>query len=146
MMAGKAKVFNDLFTLKLIMSASDPKDQKRYGRQVKGFNNDKWLAHATDIVTIGNTMKFGQNPDLLNWAFDIKSEYINMVEASPYDKIWGIGMRSNNPNAQYECMWNGQNLLGKSLDRAFYFIDGEARNIVNQDYLDMYKRVSKIFV
>lgn len=145
MMAGKAKVFNDPFTLGLIMSASNPKDQKRYGRQVKGFNLDIWMEHATDIVTIGNMMKFSQNEELFDWALDIKSQYMNMVEASPYDRIWGIGMGSKNPCAQDESLWEGKNLLGKSIDKAFYFIDGEMRNIVNQEYLDMYNTVLKIF-
>ena len=106
------------------------------------------MEHAMDIVTIGNAMKFGQNPVLESWLFGIKETHKYMVEASPYDRVWGIGLREDNPYAQNEETWNGENRLGKCIDKAYEFLDGERDPFTgenNPEYSDMYHRVAKLF-
>ena len=38
-----------------------------------------------------------------------------LVEASPYDAIWGIRLAASSPEAQDPMKWRGQNLLGFAL-------------------------------
>ena len=118
MMSAKAKLFDDYQTFDKIMSTTNPKYQKSYGRMVKNFDSDKWDEYATDIVIIGNVMKFNSH-SLWGWLSGIKKDYKYMVEASPYDKIWGIGLRENDPLCLNKETWQGQNLLGQCIDIAY---------------------------
>ncbi len=95
-----------------IMSASDPKNQKAIGRKVKNYNDDDWNEVNVDIVTYGNFLKFQQNPDLLQYLYETKDLYL--VEASPYDKKWGIGLAAGDPKIEDQSIW-GSNLLGKCI-------------------------------
>ena len=115
MMAEKARLFNDEQTLAKIMSTVDPADQKRYGREVKGFNKDKWEAVARDIVYKGCLAKFSQNEDLKKVLLNTVGT--TLVEASPEDKIWGIGLRKDDPRAKNRATWLGTNWLGECLNR-----------------------------
>lgn len=113
MMASKARLFNDQETLLKIMSTSDVREQKHLGRVVKNFNADIWADKCLDIVIKGNYAKFSQNPDMKNDLLDTGDRI--MVEASPYDKIWGIGIGEDHPDILDESKWQGTNLLGKAL-------------------------------
>lgn len=115
MMAEKARLFNDRDTESLILKAKSPKEQKALGRQVKGFNEDVWNQHDMDIVENGNYAKFTQNMQLLKIL--LAGEGTTFVEASPYDKIWGIGLAANDPRATVRSQWKGQNKLGIVLTR-----------------------------
>lgn len=141
MMAGKAFVFEDKESLDKIMYSQMPNEQKRLGRKVKGFNNEEWFKFATDIVTIGNIEKFKQNPNLMTSLYTIKQEYDIIVEASPYDKIWGIGLAEDDPRCLIEDEWQGLNLLGVCIEEAFEIIN----NGKDSRYDHMLNIVNEIF-
>lgn len=113
MMARKAELFSDDVTLKKILSADDPGEAKKLGREVKGFNEALWLEKRFDLVVEGNVAKFSQNKNLKE--FLIKTQNRILVEASPVDKIWGIGMASDHAQVSNPYKWKGLNLLGYAL-------------------------------
>ena len=121
MMAHKALLFKDYTTYKKIMQTTNPKDIKRLGREVKNFDEKLWDCHKFNIVREGNYLKFSQNEDLLNILLLTKDTIL--VEASPYDKIWGVGLDVKNSDINNPYKWKGQNLLGYALmyvrDRLF---------------------------
>ncbi len=108
MMYQKAMLFNDEKTAARILRQSDPKKIKALGREVRGFREDVWEDNKYQIVVQGNLLKFGSNQNLLKMLTNTGDAYL--VETSPYDRIWGVGTSSANPDD-----WNGQNLLGKAL-------------------------------
>ncbi|MEP2236791.1 MAG: NADAR family protein, partial [Maribacter sp.] len=77
------------------------------------FDADIWNRHKYDIVKKGNYLKFKQNEDLLTFLLSTNNRIL--VEASPHDNIWGIGMTANDEHIQNPDMWKGQNLLGYAL-------------------------------
>jgi ribA/ribD-fused uncharacterized protein len=116
MMHQKALFFGDKEIAKKIMGTNSPKTQKALGRKVTPFDAGKWDGVARDVVLQGNLAKFKQNPDLL--AKLLATKGTTLVEASPYDKIWGIGLKEDNPKAQNRATWNGKNWLGQVLTAA----------------------------
>lgn len=115
MMAEKARMFGDTEREALIMKARDPDIQKRLGRQVRKFNEGRWNARARDIVYEGNLAKFSQNPELKDLLLETAGT--TLAEASPYDKIWGIGLQETDRRAKSRNTWNGTNWLGEVLMR-----------------------------
>lgn len=115
MMYQKAILFDDIETANKILSEVSPRNQKRLGRLVKNFDKDVWDKHCMQIVYNGNKLKFTQNPYLLKQLLNTKD--LKMVEASPYDRIWGIGMSKEEAELVDESQWRGQNLLGKVLTK-----------------------------
>lgn len=113
MMAGKARLFNDPETEKEILSANTPNQAKALGRKVKNFNPILWDEHKYQIVTQGNFLKFSQNQKFKDFLLSTGDKVL--VEASPYDKIWGIGMLETDNRAENPLLWNGENLLGFAL-------------------------------
>jgi len=113
MMVGKAKLFNDDEILEKILNAETPNQAKALGRKVKNFDPKLWDEHKYEIVRQGNFLKFSQNEEFKE--FLLSTEYKILVEASPYDKIWGIGMLETNLKAENPSEWNGENLLGFAL-------------------------------
>lgn len=113
MMACKARMFGDEDTLASIMEAEHPRDQKKLGRQVKGFNADRWNTRAREFVYEGNYAKFTQNPEFLEKLTATKGT--TLVEASPYDRIWGIGMAEGDKGIEDRENWRGTNWLGEEL-------------------------------
>lgn len=113
MMAGKARLFKDAETLGIILAAKNPADAKKAGRLVQRFDAKIWDAHKFDIVVEGNWHKFRQNETL--GGFLAGTENRVLVEASPRDTIWGIGMGDKHPNARNPEKWRGENLLGFAL-------------------------------
>lgn len=112
MMAQKALLFGDCETFNLIMESDNPRDQKKLGRQVKNFNQEVWDKNKEKIVFDGNLARFTQNKYLKEILLNTQGQ---LVEASPYDRIWGIGLSKNDPRVLNENQWLGQNLLGKIL-------------------------------
>lgn len=110
MMAQKALLFNDNEIYGQIMKATHPKQFKDLGRKISSFDENVWNRHKTDIVINGNLAKFSQNPELRSFLLGTNERIL--VEASPYDKIWGIGMSADDPKCENPEMWNGENLLG----------------------------------
>lgn len=113
MMAGKARLFDDDAAFERIFESVSPSVAKRIGRQVKGFDEATWKAHRRAIVTAGNRHKFGQHPPLAKYLRSTGEAVL--VEASPYDRIWGIGLKRDDPRAADPGTWRGQNLLGFAL-------------------------------
>jgi ribA/ribD-fused uncharacterized protein len=113
MMAEKAKLFGDENTLEKIIQAETPDKAKRLGRLVEDFDSAIWDAHRYDIVVTGNYYKFSQHPQLRNFLFSTKDAVL--VEASPVDSVWGIGLAATDPAAQNPLQWQGLNLLGYAL-------------------------------
>jgi ribA/ribD-fused uncharacterized protein len=112
MMAMKAKHFNDEETLAKIMSIGSPRIQKEYGRQVKNFDPIEWTNVCKDYVFKANLVKFS-DPILKKSLLNTGTKEI--VEASPYDKIWGIGLDQDDPRALDKKQWQGTNWLGEVL-------------------------------
>ena len=113
MMAEKARLFGDQETLARILQARTPQDAKGLGRKVRHFDSAAWEARAFDCVVQGNLAKFSQNPRLGAW---LRSSVPSvLVEASPEDAIWGIGLHRDDPRAQDPRQWEGKNLLGFAL-------------------------------
>lgn len=113
MMDMKASLFKDRKTAELIYQATSPKEMKRLGRLVQGFDPVIWEQKAFNIVKVANLSKFSQNPDL--WDLLEATVGTTLVEASPYDKVWGIGLAADDPRAQNRDTWQGRNLLGQAL-------------------------------
>jgi ribA/ribD-fused uncharacterized protein len=128
MMAEKARLFDDGETLEKILGANNPRAMKSLGRLVKNFNADRWEEAKYRIVLYGNYYKFMQNEELKNYLISTNEKVL--VEASPYDKIWGIGLDANDKRAYNPNEWRGENLLG--------FAIMEIRNMIrnNQDGKD----------
>ncbi|MDJ0568622.1 MAG: NADAR family protein [Pleurocapsa sp. MO_192.B19] len=124
MMAEKARLFKDDDALAKILAASHPGEAKKLGRQVKGFKQEIWLEYRSPIVVQGNIGKFSQNEALKEFLLNTGERIL--VEASPRDRIWGIGLGQNNPDAENPYKWQGLNLLGFALM--------EVRNIVNSQH------------
>jgi ribA/ribD-fused uncharacterized protein len=116
MMAQKAKLFEDYDAFQEIINSPDPKTAKQLGRTVQNFDNEIWTAHCFEIVVEGNFQKFSQNPDLLH--FILNTDPKMLVEASPHDRIWGIGLGKNDRDALRPERWLGKNLLGFALVEA----------------------------
>ena len=113
MMASKARLFGDDPALKAILASDSPKEAKGIGREVNNFDKQFWETKCFDIVVKGNRCKFYQNADAKKRLLDTGNKIL--VEASPDDKIWGIGIGQGDIRATNPALWNGQNLLGQAL-------------------------------
>lgn len=111
MMYKKALLFGDNDTAKQILATTNPQQIKQLGRQVKHFDENVWNEVKFDIVVEGNTYKFSQNENLKKILMKTNKKII--VEASPYDAIWGIGFAEKDA-IKNEHKW-GENLLGKAI-------------------------------
>lgn len=114
MMAKKALLFNDKVNHDYIMHAKKSIDCKMLGRQVLSFNQKIWDQYKVPIVFGGNLLKFSQNPEYAKVLLDLYKEGYRFVEASPYDRVWGIGISKE--DAENGIPWKGQNLLGHCLN------------------------------
>ena len=115
MMYSKAMLFGDIDAANKILHSTNPKEQKQLGRSVRNFNVDRWDAVAQSVVYTGNMEKFTQNPKLLEQL--LATGETVLVEASPYDKIWGIGLTEAVAKVTPVEQWRGTNYLGKVLTR-----------------------------
>ena len=113
MMAEKAALFEDLETRQQVLQAEDPSTAKALGRQVRGFDETIWLANRFSIVARASQAKFAQNLELQHFLKQTGSSIL--VEASPVDKIWGIGLAKDDVRASDPNLWLGLNLLGFAL-------------------------------
>ncbi|SES21773.1 NADAR family protein [Actinokineospora terrae] len=121
MMWRKAELFEDDDRAEQILRAAHPAQAKDLGRTVRGFDAAQWAAHRYDIVLAGSVAKFEQNPDLR--AYLLGTGQRVLVEASPLDAVWGIGLTADDPRAEDPTQWPGLNLLGRAL--------GQARDILS---------------
>lgn len=113
MMASKAQLFGDEEIRKEILACSDQKRIKALGRKVRGFDQKVWDRFKYPIVLSGNWCKFSQNRKLREFLLSTGDSVL--VEASPYDAIWGIRLSASAPEANDPQTWRGRNLLGFAL-------------------------------
>jgi ribA/ribD-fused uncharacterized protein len=113
MMGQKALLFNDEETFERILSAVNPREIKSLGREVKNFDSKTWDEEKYSIVLNGNFYKFTQNTAMMEILVSTGSKIL--VEASPLDKIWGVGIAEDNENICNPNYWKGKNLLGFAL-------------------------------
>jgi ribA/ribD-fused uncharacterized protein len=121
----KAIVFGDEEIAKQILADGDPKKVKALGRKVQNYDEQVWNEKRYQVMLKANVAKFSQNEDLKQLLLSKEYEGHGFVEASPYDKVWGVRMYESNPDIDDETKWKGLNLLGKVLD--------ETRRIIKED-------------
>lgn len=113
MMEQKAKLFEDEEIRQQIMDSHAPHEIQKLGRKVKGFDQALWDEAKYTIVLNGNWRKFSQNRDLRDFLLSTGDSIL--VEASPYDAIWGIRLSADSPDSRNPSQWQGSNLLGFAL-------------------------------
>lgn len=113
MMASKARLFGDFATLAEIRATISPQDAKAAGRKVRDFDEARWEAHRFRFVVDGNWAKFTQNHTLRQYLLGTGTKVL--IEASPTDHIWGIGLSEQEARNSYPEHWPGLNLLGFAL-------------------------------
>lgn len=113
MMAQKARLFGDEVALQAIMASSSPSEQKAIGKTVRGFKKWVWETVARDVVMRGSLAKFTSTPELYSGLME--TEDMLLVEASPTDVIWGIGLDEYDAGCSDPGKWRGPNWLGQVL-------------------------------
>lgn len=110
MMYHKAVLFNDFEIAEKIIKSINPKEIQELGRLVKNFNEKVWKENRNKIIIKGNILKFSQNKELKEILF--ATENTILVEASPTDFLYGIGLGMEDPNLANKDFWRGENLIG----------------------------------
>lgn len=137
----KAMAFNDVEIANEILKVEHPKDAKRLGRKVKNFSDDVWYEKREAAMKVALRHKFSdENPELKEFLLSKRFDNKTFVEASPFDKIWGIGLAENDELADNEENWKGLNLLGKCLNEIREELLSKGRslneNFSNHPFLD----------
>jgi len=115
MMYKKALLFEDEEVANAIMRTQNPREQKALGRKVRGFEWDVWESNCREYVYEANYAKFTQDQILLDEFISYGDREI--VEASPKDYIWGIGLHYSDENCEDKYKWKGTNWLGEAIMR-----------------------------
>jgi ribA/ribD-fused uncharacterized protein len=116
MMAGKARLFEDAAAERAVLAAGHPAEAKKAGRLVRGFDEAIWQRERFRIVVEGSVHKFGAHPQLREFLLGTGERVL--VEASPVDRVWGIGLAADDEAAMDPERWRGPNLLGFALMEA----------------------------
>lgn len=116
MMAGKARLFGDAEAERAALRAGSPAAAKKAGRLVRGFDETVWQRERFALVVEGSVHKFGSDPALRAYLLGTGNRVL--VEASPVDRIWGIGLAADDERALDPARWRGLNLLGFALMEA----------------------------
>lgn len=132
----KARYFNDIDIANKILNVDTPKTVKALGRKVVGFNGTQWDKIKYDLMCIACYHKFSQNDKLKKSLMETKDTAL--VEASPTDCIWGIGMDVKHPDIENPQKWRGQNLLGKALDHVRNVLMDSSIELAPKETLDMF--------
>ncbi len=115
MMWGKAMLFNDIETAERILKTNTAYDVKKLGREVKNFDKAVWEANCKQIVYDVCKDKFQQHPNLMSLLLETKGT--TLVETSPVDSVWGIGLAADHKDAASRETWKGTNYLGEVLTK-----------------------------
>lgn len=113
MMLAKCYVHNDYISFVEVLRSSSPEVVKKIGRGIRNYNDELWTGERYNWVLKGNIKKFKNNPTMKDFLLSTEDKVL--VEASPFDKVWGIGLGQDDPDARNPSKWKGQNLLGKVL-------------------------------
>ncbi|MGW6273482.1 NADAR family protein [Streptomyces sp. NPDC055060] len=116
MMAAKARLFSDAEAEAAVLAARTPAEAKKAGRLVRGFDGEIWARERFGVVVEGSVHKFASSAALSSYLLGTGSRVL--VEASPLDRIWGIGLPADDERAQNPEQWLGENLLGFALMEA----------------------------
>ncbi|MEU6257531.1 NADAR family protein [Streptomyces sp. NPDC047043] len=116
MMAGKARLFDDAEAERRVLAADHPSLAKKAGRLVRGFDEETWQRERFGIVVEGSVHKFTAHADLRDFLLGTGGRVL--VEASPVDRVWGIGLAADDEAAMDPERWRGPNLLGFALMEA----------------------------
>lgn len=114
-MYSKAKLFGDEDSVRKILAETKPKAIKQLGRKVSPYSDEEWVKQREQLTFTGLFEKYSQNTELKRQLLETGTREI--VEASPFDKVWGVGLAENNPLVTDRKNWKGQNILGKILMR-----------------------------
>jgi ribA/ribD-fused uncharacterized protein len=135
MMYRKALLFGDEEVANQILISTSPAVIKSLGRKVSGFNQTIWDINKMEIVLHANILKFS-NPVLKKKLIDTFPKIL--VEASPYDRIWGVGLSTTDPRVHIKSCWTGQNLLGYCLVNARHVLMGKySEGFINRMNADL---------
>ena len=111
----KAVEFKDFETAQKIREAPTPAAAKALGRKVKPFDAEHWSKVSYNYMKQLVDIKFRTNPKFLKALLNPLFNGKEFVEASPYDRVWGIGFREGEAELNwYRKKW-GENRLGKIL-------------------------------
>ncbi|MEU6987753.1 NADAR family protein [Streptomyces sp. NPDC046324] len=116
MMAAKARLFGDAEAERAALSSRTPAEAKKAGRLVRGFDDTVWERERFGIVVAGSVHKFASDEALRAYLLGTGGRVL--VEASPLDRVWGIGLGADDPRAKDPARWRGLNLLGFALMEA----------------------------
>ncbi|MFD7404763.1 NADAR family protein [Streptomyces sp. NPDC059866] len=116
MMAAKARLFEDAEAERRVLAVAHPAQAKKAGRLVRGFDGSIWERERFGIVVEGSVHKFGAHAELREYLLNTGERIL--VEASPVDRIWGIGLAADDEAASDPERWRGPNLLGFALMEA----------------------------
>jgi len=146
MMAEKARIFGDTESRAKIMAATDPREMQAIGRTVKGYDQEVWDKVKYHIVCLGNLYKFTQNKDLRELLLATGNRIL--VEASPVDMIWGVGLHEDDPLIEDKNNWKGKNLLGCALGRvrsSIRYVDllGNSKTAITSEIHQMFDDLIK---
>lgn len=122
MMYQKAQLFNDCDAAREIANTYSPQSAKMIGRRVKNFDNGVWESWREGIVQSALVEKMATNPDIADEAIRLYNLGLKFVEASPYDRIWGIGIGEDDRRVEDPANWQGKNLLGKCWEGAIEIV------------------------
>lgn len=114
MMKAKAALFNDNVIFNLMDKSNSPKTDRQLGRKVKNFNEEIWNKYNRDIVCVANYLKFTQCGELRELLLNTGDRML--IEGSPIDKIWGVGMKFDHKDIGNKQKWKGTNYLGQCLE------------------------------
>lgn len=125
----KAMLFGDLKTAEKILAADHPRECKRLGREVTPFDEAVWASKREFYNYYGALHKFQQNPSMAE--FLLLTGDLELVEASKYDRIWGVGLDEDSPSILHRRLWRGTNLHGIGTQR----VRDELRAVVSLNQL-----------
>ena len=110
----KAMLFGDMEIKNRILRSANPSRHRYLGKRVNDFNKERWHRNCRQFAFDANSSKFSQNPPLLESL--LRTAGKSLAEASPYDKIWGIGLSIQNPKIYDRAQWRGRNWAGEALE------------------------------
>jgi hypothetical protein len=141
MMYKKAELFDDKNIMQDVMCTEDPREIKALGRLVQNYDDAKWNEVCRIEVAYGNYLKFSQKPDLLKLLYKYKD--LILVEASPYDPKWGIGLAEDHPDALDPTKWKGLNWLGEAImDARDLILNGQGHVYTHLKVKDVTRRLN----
>lgn len=136
-MYGKAMLFGDVVHANDVLKASTPKDAKAIGRRVKPFEPKQWDEYKESLMKWVCCQKFTQNTKLKDKLMSTAGT--TLVEASPYDTIWGIGMLESDPDVHDSSKWKGTNLLGKALTHIRSHLENPSVELAPAEHIQLFE-------